>query len=71
MTDQINPVHYKNAIECIDYIQAVLSPDEFIGYLRGNMFKYLTRYKIKGGVIDLRKAAWYLDRLMQQEETHG
>jgi hypothetical protein len=45
----------------------MLTHAEFIGYLRGNVFKYLWRYKDKNGIEDLRKANWYLDRLIKTE----
>lgn len=65
--DMVNePSHYKNGkIECIDAMEAMLSPEEFIGYLRGNVFKYLWRYQHKGKAHeDLQKAQWYLARLV-------
>ena len=65
--DMINsPPHYKNGkIECIDAMEAMLSPEEFVGYLRGNVFKYLWRYQHKGKAHeDLQKAQWYLARLV-------
>ena len=66
-TDNVNhPAHYnQGAIECIDAIKAALV-DGFPDYLRGNVIKYLWRYKEKGGVEDLRKSAWYLDRLIKE-----
>jgi hypothetical protein len=65
-SDPINPAHYKQGgIECIEAIKAALG-DGFPDYLRGNVMKYLWRYKEKGGVDDLRKSAWYLDRLIQK-----
>jgi len=39
-----------------------------MGYLEGNIIKYITRYKDKGGVEDLLKARAYLDRLVKKEE---
>ena len=42
-TDQINPDHYKGAVECIDAIQAGMTRDQFAGYLRGNVQKYTFR----------------------------
>jgi hypothetical protein len=64
--DPINPSHYKQGgIECIEAIKAALG-DGFPDYLRGNVMKYLWRYKEKGGVDDLRKSAWYLDRLFRE-----
>lgn len=63
-----NPAHYTTGgIECIDAMQAMLSREEFIGYLRGNIFKYQWRYKHKNGVEDLRKADWYAQRLIRVE----
>lgn len=69
MNDNVNsPVHYTSApIECIDAIRAALGFDEFRGFLRGNVIKYLWRYEMKGGVEDLRKAKWYLERLIREE----
>jgi hypothetical protein len=62
------PLHYKGAgMECIDAMAAMLTHAELIGYLRGNVFKYLWRYKDKNGIEDLRKAHWYLDRLIKTE----
>lgn len=69
--DKVNqPSHYANfSIECIDAMQAMLSREEFIGYLRGNIFKYLWRYKLKNGVEDLKKAQWYQNKLIEVEEN--
>jgi hypothetical protein len=65
-SDSINPSHYKQGgIECIEAIKAALG-EGFPDYLRGNVMKYLWRYKEKGGVDDLRKSAWYLDRLIEE-----
>jgi len=68
MTDNVNgPAHYTSGtIECIVAIQAALGA-EFKGFLRGNVIKYLWRYQDKGGVEDLRKARWYLERLIKEE----
>jgi len=64
--DPINPAHYKQGgIECIEAIKAALG-EGFPDYLRGNVMKYLWRYKEKGGVDDLKKSAWYLDRLIKE-----
>ena len=64
--DPINPSHYKQgSIECIEAIKAALG-EGFPDYLRGNVMKYLWRYKEKGGVDDLKKSAWYCDRLIEE-----
>ena len=71
MSDLVNnPEHYKaGGIETIDFIQAKLSDDEFIGYLKGNLFKYLSRAGKKNDEVqDLEKAQWYLRKLLEQKE---
>jgi hypothetical protein len=66
--DAINPSHYKdNGIECIEYIKERLPNDAFLGYLNGNVIKYTHRWKDKNGIEDLRKARWYLDRLIEEQ----
>ena len=66
--DTVNhPSHYASGeIECIDAMEAMLTPEQFIGYLRGNAFKYQWRYKNKGGITDLEKAQWYLNKLISR-----
>ena len=65
-----NPPHYNNgSIECIDAMQSMLSEEEFIGYLRGNSFKYRWRYRHKNGIEDLKKAEWYEARLYDMESN--
>lgn len=64
--DNINPNHYKGDIECIDAIKASMSAEQFKGYLKGNIQKYTWRYEQKNGVEDLKKAQWYLDRLIKE-----
>ena len=61
-----NPPHYnKGGIECIDAIEAMLTHEEFVGYLRGNSLKYRWRFKYKNGIQDLEKAEWYENKLME------
>lgn len=71
VVDNVNsPNHYASqSIECIVAMEAMLSPEEFIGYLRGNIFKYQWRYKQKNGVEDLKKAQWYQNKLLEKEST--
>ena len=66
--DSINsPNHYADStIECIDAMEAMMTPEQFIGYLRGNVFKYQWRYEKKNGIEDLKKAQWYLERLTEK-----
>ena len=61
-----NPPHYnKGDIECIDAIEAMLTHEEFVGYLRGNSLKYRWRFRYKNGIQDLDKATWYENKLME------
>lgn len=64
------PSHYnQGGIECIDALKASMSDEEFLGYLRGNSFKYLWRCNHKGKTTeDLKKSRWYLDRLIAEHE---
>ena len=66
MTDNINhPDHYtKGDIECIDALRAALTPEEFRGYCKGNVLKYIWRERYKGGIESLRKANWYMQWLI-------
>ena len=64
-----NPNHYTSgSIECIDAMQASLPPEQFKGFLRGNVQKYCWRCDKKNGVEDLKKARWYLDKLIETIE---
>lgn len=68
--DEVNhPTHYtQGGIECIDAIQAQLTPEEFRGFLKGNVAKYLWREREKQGNVSLGKAQWYLNKLIQETE---
>lgn len=62
------PVHYAaGSVECIDAIEAQMTPEEFRGYLKGNVVKYLWRERKKGGKESLKKAKWYLNKLIDLE----
>lgn len=67
IVDNVNsPSHYNTggSIECIDYIKDFLNEEEYIGYLRGNIAKYLHRWRYKNGLEDLEKAKVYLGWLI-------
>ena len=63
------PAHYAaGGIECIDAIEAAVA--DLTGpqaVSTANAIKYLWRWHKKGGITDLRKARWYIDRLIQNE----
>jgi len=56
-----HPDHYNKGIECWDYIVS-----HNMGFLEGNIIKYITRYKLKNGRADLLKAKEYLDKLLEE-----
>ena len=63
-----NPPHYNQAgIECLDAIAAA-TDDGYEYYLQGNIIKYLWRYRYKNGIEDLKKARFYLDKLIKNKE---
>ena len=70
-----HPPHYNKAsIECIDAMKAMsegsyVNPHE--AYCWQNCFKYLWRWPYKNGLEDLKKARWYLDRLIKEVEEDG
>jgi hypothetical protein len=68
--DEVNhPPHYLvGGIEVIDYIKAKLTPEEFRGYLKGNVIKYISRADHKNGMTDWGKADWYVDRYRKEVE---
>jgi hypothetical protein len=74
MPDMVNkPPHYNaGGIECIKYLEDNLGQEGFAFYCEGNVKKYLHRWRYKGQspeakVEDLRKAAWYLGKLIETQ----
>ena len=69
--DVVNsPSHYNTkGVECIEAIEASMTGSEFQGYLKGNVMKYMWRYTYKGKPVeDLKKAEWYLKKLIVSVE---
>ncbi len=63
---QIGGLHYQSkTIQPWDYISA-----NGLGYFEGNIVKYVSRWRDKGGVEDLRKAAHYLQKLIELQDCH-
>ena len=72
--DSVNKAsHYNDGgIECIDAIAASVPPVEYAGFLKGQVLKYIWRYRLKGKPVeDLKKARYYLDRLIQITEKEA
>lgn len=69
--DNVNhPSHYTaGGIEVTDYIQAKLTPEQFEGFCIGVIIQYVSRYRMKGGIEDLKKAEWYLSRIIGVMES--
>ena len=59
------PKHYDNTIQPIEFMYEVMNDDEYMGFCRGNVIKYIGRYPEKGGKLDLEKAKYYLDELLR------
>lgn len=67
--DMVNhPPHYEQGgVEVIDIMKAKMDASAFRGYLLGNVLKYLFRFNHKGKPLeDLKKAQWYLNRLIEE-----
>ena len=71
--DPVNkPQHYRvGEVEAIDYINQQLGGEGIRHYLEGNILKYMHRWRFKNGVEDLRKAKWYLEKLIYEEVQGG
>ena len=69
--DMVNhPPHYnKYGIECIDALRAATG-EGFEYYLQGNIMKYLWRYRYNVGSQDLKKALWYLNKLIEIRDAN-
>ena len=65
-----HPKHYNTGkFEVIDVIADWLTDDELRGFIKGNVLKYVAREKHKNGLEDLKKARFYLDWLIKNEEV--
>lgn len=63
---QVAGNHYKKPIQVWDYIHR-----NNLGYLEGNIIKYVSRYKDKNGIEDLEKAKHYLEKLIEEEKLNA
>ena len=64
---QIGGTHYKDmAIQPIEYIHK-----NGLGFCEGNVVKYITRWKTKNGIEDLRKVIHYAELLIQMEQDNA
>ena len=67
--DNVNsPNHYQGKVECIDCIESATAGLNGIeAFCTGNAIKYLYRWKKKNGITDLKKAKWYIDKIISIE----
>ena len=64
-----HPGHYnQSGIETIEAIKSATGNAGFEGYCVGNIVKYVSRYKYKNGLEDLKKALWHIERLITEVE---
>lgn len=71
MADMVNhPSHYtQGGIECVDALEAAtINLKGIEAVCTANAIKYLWRWKEKGGIEDLEKSKWYIDRLIKKME---
>ena len=70
--DNVNhPKHYlKGGLECIQVSKVQLTPEQYKGYIYGNVLKYMWRWPDKNGLEDLRKAKHYLEWLIKEVENN-
>lgn len=67
--DMVNhPNHYGGSIEVIDYIRDKLTAEGFTEYCCGNVLKYISRWRKKDGIQDLKKAMVYLGWMIESAE---
>jgi len=74
-SDMVNhPAHYNSRkLEVIDIIEMCIEPEKNskVAYMMSNVLKYILRFRAKNGLEDLKKAQWYLNRMIEkvEEET--
>lgn len=68
LKDNINPEHYKQGkVECIDALEAAtVNKTGIEAICTSNVIKYLWRYEAKNGLEDVKKAQWYLEKLIEK-----
>lgn len=65
----VHPSHYnRTSVEVIDTIKGMSTIPEYRGFLIGNIVKYVSRYSMKNGIEDIKKARYYLELLERDLE---
>lgn len=66
----VKPSHYQSGnVDVIEALYQMMPLDQFRGFMKGNVVKYITRYENKNGVEDLKKATEYVRRLQEYEKA--
>jgi hypothetical protein len=69
---QVGGDHYTSKkVQPWEAMEAWMSPEQFEGFLRGNVLKYIARYKDKDGLKDVQKARHYLEKLIECLESRS
>lgn len=64
------PEHYhKNGLDPLTVMGQTFTREEYVGFAKGNVLKYVMRYKEKNGLEDLKKARFYLEELIEWESV--
>lgn len=73
MNDNVNhPSHYETGkFECIEVMEEALGIEAVQGFCLCNAFKYIYRCRNKNGIEDIKKADWYLKKLIEIEEREN
>lgn len=67
--DMVNsPPHYQGKHECIDEMIALFGKEAVMAFCKCNVYKYRFRASAKNGDEDIKKAEWYMDKLMELEK---
>jgi hypothetical protein len=68
MSDNTNPSHYRQGeVECIDALEAAtINLKGIDAVCTANAIKYLWRWKEKGGIEDLEKSIWYIQKMIRK-----
>ena len=65
-----HPAHYQGKHECIDEMIAMFGVESVKHFCMCNVYKYRFRAALKNGQEDIKKAEWYMDKLMELEREH-
>ena len=69
---QVGGDHYMNmGVQPWKAMESWMTDEQLIGFMMGNVIKYVARWQEKNGIEDLRKASHYLEKLIEVELKRG